>query len=138
MARKYIRRELSSSMIPYPRAAFSAAVLLSEVYCIFVITSKHTHILHILDPLYYDMQFCLAARGCNHGDLRLVGGPVNSEGRVEICIGGVWGRVCHSYFPWNNNAQVVCRQLGLPMGVSGSGKCHLRMKSVHFIYSTFT
>ena len=34
MAGKYIRRELSSSMSPYPRAAFSAAVLLSEVLCV--------------------------------------------------------------------------------------------------------
>ena len=105
--------------------------------CLLLLTNTRIYLLHVLDPLYYDMQFCLAAQGCNHGDLRLVGGPVNSEGRVEICIGGVWGRVCD--YAWSSNdARVVCRQLGLPVGVSGSGKCHLQMKSAHFIYSTFT
>ena len=45
--------------------------------------------------------------------MRLVGVVGGAEGRVEICSGGVWGTVCDDY--WSaSNAQVVCRQLGLP------------------------
>jgi len=80
------------------------------------------------------MHSCLAAQGCNHGDLRLTGGPVNSEGRVEICIGGVWGRVCHN--SWSlGDARVVCRQLGFPVRVPDSGKCHFQRKIMGFTLS---
>ncbi len=39
-----------------------------------------------------------------------------SEGRVEVCRGGVFGTVCDRY--WNDlNARVVCHRLGF----SGKG-----------------
>ena len=57
---------------------------------------------------------------CSDGDVRLVGPTEDSlEGRVEICINGVWGTICFSnhryrYRYWDErDARVVCRQLGL-------------------------
>ena len=48
---------------------------------------------------------------CADGDLRLVGGMNESEGRVEICISNQWGTVCRN--SWSvSDAKVVCRQLG--------------------------
>lgn len=53
---------------------------------------------------------------CTEGDIRLAGGT--HQGRVDICYNNVWGTVCSS--AWNNvNAEVACRQLGLPF----FGKC---------------
>ena len=45
--------------------------------------------------------------------IRLVGGINETEGRVEICLGGQWGTVCDDQ--WGDvEASVVCRQLGYP------------------------
>ena len=46
------------------------------------------------------------------GDLRLVGGERESEGRVEICEEGFWGTVCDSGLG-RKEAFVVCKQLGM-------------------------
>ena len=51
--------------------------------------------------------------GCEEGDIHLADGPNNSSGRVELCHGGEWGTVCDDRMT-NDEARVVCRQLGLP------------------------
>ena len=48
---------------------------------------------------------------CNDGDVRLVGGRSDNEGRVEVCLNHAWGTVCDS--SWGTEeANVVCHQLG--------------------------
>ena len=57
---------------------------------------------------------------CTSGDLRLVGGERESEGRVEICVEGFWGTVCNNtYIGWGQQelAVVACRQKGFTSGM---------------------
>ena len=57
---------------------------------------------------------------CTDKDVRLVNSYSQSHdhyGRVEVCIGGTWGTVCNNNWD-NNDASVVCRQLGyVPHGM---------------------
>ena len=49
--------------------------------------------------------------GCEEGAVRITDGLIENEGRLEVCVGGVWGSVCDD--GWDKtDAHVVCQQLG--------------------------
>ena len=49
--------------------------------------------------------------GYSNGDVRLIGGTLTHQGRVEIWYNSQWNTVCDD--SWSlNDATVVCRQLG--------------------------
>ncbi|XP_033754410.1 neurotrypsin-like [Pecten maximus] len=55
------------------------------------------------------------------GTIRMVGGPTEFEGRLEIWRGLEWGNVCDiGWYP--DNAQVVCRELAYSGGTSVDGE----------------
>ena len=54
---------------------------------------------------------CLEPDDCNEGDIRLVNGTVEREGRLEVCANGVWGQICYYGFR-KSAAYVACKQLG--------------------------
>ena len=75
---------------------------------------------------------------CIQNSIRLVDGTTPNEGRLEVCIGGLWGTVCDENFH-NVDAQVVCKQLGLPYagaeakfdGYFGQGSDHVAITSLY-------
>ena len=63
-------------------------------------------IIDVCNIYYYD-HFTV----CTDGDVRLVGGSIHTEGRVEVCSVNEWGKVCSRF--WKDcDAGVVCRQAG--------------------------
>ena len=71
---------------------------------------------------------------CTDGSVRLSNGLIEQEGRVDVCVNGVWGSVCGE--GWDQtDAHVVCGQLGYPEG--GTGKTSVSTCSFNFILHLF-
>jgi hypothetical protein len=58
-------------------------------------------------------------------NIRLVGGPTASSGRLEVLVKGVWGTVCDDAFR-NIDAGVACRTLGFKSGIARGGSFYGR------------
>ena len=50
---------------------------------------------------------------CTNGVVRLVGGMIKKERKVEICLFGYWSKACANLKTYKG-ARVVCKQLGYP------------------------
>ena len=115
-----VTRRTSLSAVKYPSACsvntdsmqewFANVCLIQHciIYMQFIYSRLHV--------LRFDWFTCVANIGtaggiCSHGSVRLVNGQRSSEGRVEVCLNGVWGTVCDR--GWDHSeAEVVCASLG--------------------------
>ena len=63
---------------------------------------------HYKLPLF----FCFSEL-CVNGSVRLTyPNQYYFYGHVQVCIGGVWGSICRNRYWDNNDASVLCKQLG--------------------------
>ena len=88
----------------------SGSVLMDEVACLGT-ESWLTSCIHASSHDCSHSEDASVRCGCVSGAIGLFGGGGLHEGRVHVCLNGVWGTVCDDNWS-SNDASVVCRQLG--------------------------
>ena len=71
----------------------------------------------IVSYTFRDISKCIALcitgseNECNDGDVRLVDGAIEQDGRPEVCFIGIWLSICR--FSWNTIVSYMfCKTLG--------------------------
>ena len=109
-------------------------LFLNFVFLSFIGTHGKLFILSVCEMicLYYMSAKKISAQ-CTYGDVRLVGGSNQYEGRVEVCINNAYGTVCDDL--WGSpEARVICRQLGYSFSGCKSNTNH-SFAILHLYYS---
>ena len=92
--------------VPMSKMLEWTAVLLVSTNC-----QTHTHTVYAINRGHLSIFMFEYTVVCMEGDVRLVDGTEDYEGRVEVCIEEIWSTVCDN--GWSlNDANVVCQQLG--------------------------
>ena len=68
---------------------------------------------------------CVGPTSCVEGDVRLVSGYLQQEGRLELCLRGVWSTICDTNFD-QSDALVACAKLGYEVAGNNTvyNSCH--------------
>ncbi|KXJ06627.1 Lysyl oxidase-like 2B [Exaiptasia diaphana] len=61
------------------------------------------------------IESCTSSIKMKTDSIRLIGGTLSNEGRVEVFKDGLWNEICLHRWSWHTkNANAVCRSFGLP------------------------
>ena len=113
MNAKYSSKKHGEKLFQFEFTAAAAAAVFVVGKCRYVVgTALKRH--RPSDELIVSPHAAGSGESCStEGELRLADGVSANEGRVEVCVSGLWGTVCDHSFGVAE-AHVVCNQLGLP------------------------
>ena len=109
-----------------------ARLIRTCMFCVMHETVLHYHVGHVTSTvcsisstLKPPDEVTTVEDNCRDGQLRLVNGSNPLEGRVEVCFNRAWGTLCDTGFS-EEEAEVVCRQVGSQFGYAHGGSIPLR------------
>ena len=100
----------------------------STTYCDLPVCMLCIKILFSIENQHILFLYTFCTAFCVQGDIRLVGGPDERQGRIELCYNEAWGTVCSDNF-YAHDATVACVQLGF----SGVGEFIMQTYPVRLV-----